>query len=106
MDDLIYKVTIDGKHSFEDAIIPVENFHRQYGKQRSALGGVDINILALGSPDDVRNRTRNLIEHYGPAGRFGIGLGNSIPDYVPVKNYLAMIDERHKICNYEQLLKK
>jgi len=98
MDTLIDDVKIDGKHSFEDAIIPAEDFHRQYGKQIAVLGGVDINILASGSPDDVRNRTRSLIEQCGPAGRFGIGSGNSIPDYVPVKNYLAMIDERHKIA--------
>jgi uroporphyrinogen decarboxylase len=102
MADLIYKVAIDGKHSFEDAIIPVEDFHRQYGKQIAVLGGVDINILASGSPDDVRNRTRNLIEQCGPAGRFAIGSGNSIPDYVPVKNYLAMIDECHKIANADR----
>lgn len=98
MDTLIDDVKIDGKHSFEDAIIPAEDFHRQYGKQIAVLGGVDINILASGSPDDVRNRTRSLIEQCGPAGRFGIGSGNSIPDYVPVNNYLAMIDERHKIA--------
>ena len=102
MNDLINEVMIDGKHSFEDAIIPVEDFHRQYGKKIAVLGGVDINILASGSPDDVRNRTNNLIEKCGSAGRFGIGSGNSIPDYVPVENYLAMIDERHKIARADK----
>ena len=28
-----------------------------------------------------------------PGGRFAIGSGNSIPDYVPVENLLTMLDE-------------
>jgi len=101
MDELITDVMIDGKHSFEDSIIPVEDFHRQYGKRIAVLGGVDINILAAGTAEDVRARVRQLIEKCSSAGRFGIGSGNSIPDYVPLNNYLAMIDERHKIAHAE-----
>lgn len=102
MDDLINEVKIDGKHSFEDTIIPAEDFHKQYGKRIAVLGGVDINILASGTPDEVRARTRDLIEKCGPIGRFGIGSGNSIPDYVPLENYLAMIDEQHKLANADR----
>ena len=102
MDDLIDDVKIDGKHSFEDAIIPAEEFHRQYSTKIATLGGVDINILTSGSQEEVRTRTRDLIELCGPMGRFGIGSGNSIPDYVPVENYLAMIDEHHKLSQSTQ----
>lgn len=28
-----------------------------------------------------------------PGGRFAIGAGNSIPSYIPVENYLTMLDE-------------
>ena len=99
MDTLIADVMIDGKHSFEDSIIPVEDFHKQYGKRIAVLGGVDVNILASGTPEEVRARTRDLIEKCDLIGRFGIGSGNSIPDYVPLNNYLAMIDERHKVAH-------
>lgn len=98
MDDLINDVKIDGRHSFEDAIIPAEDFQKQYGDRIAVLGGVDINILTSGSPEDVRYRTRSLIEQCGSIGRFGVGSGNSIPDYVPLENYLAMIAERQKIA--------
>ena len=96
MDDLIEDVRIDGKHSFEDAIIDVEGFQEAYGDRLAALGGVDVNILAAGSPGDVRARTRRLIETCGPRGRFAVGSGNSIPSYVPVKNYLAMVEEANR----------
>jgi uroporphyrinogen decarboxylase len=91
--DLIDDVGIDGKHSFEDAIVPVEDFQARHGGRLAVLGGVDVNILAAGSPGDVRARTRRIIETCGGRGRFAVGSGNSIPDYVPVANYLAMVEE-------------
>lgn len=35
-----------------------------------------------------------------PGGRFALGAGNSIPSYIPVENYLIMLDEvrRHSWC--------
>lgn len=93
MPDLIDTVGIDGKHSYEDAIILVEKFQEEYGDRIAVLGGMDINFLATATQDQVRARVRNLADICGSRGRFAIGSGNSIPDYVPVENYLAMIDE-------------
>ncbi|MDZ7264036.1 MAG: hypothetical protein ONB16_05585, partial [candidate division KSB1 bacterium] len=92
MDDLISEVCIDGKHSFEDAIVPVELFYHQYGQRVAVLGGLDINILAKGSAEDVRKRTIELIQSCGIHGRYAIGSGNSIPSYIPPINYLSMVD--------------
>ena len=97
MDDLIDEVGIDGKHSYEDAILPVEHFQAHYGGNEpgriAVLGGLDLNTLAAGTPDQVRARTRQLIETCNPCGRYAIGSGNSIPSYIPLENYLAMIEE-------------
>lgn len=93
MEDLITIVGIDGKHSFEDAIIPVQDFQLKYGHRIAALGGLDINILSNSSSAQVREKTRDLIETCGQQGRYAVGSGNSIPSYVPVENYLAMVNE-------------
>lgn len=93
MEDLIGDVRIDGKHSFEDAIIPVQEFRKQYGDRIAVLGGIDLNILSAGTPQQVRQHTRYLIETCGARGRYAVGSGNSIPSYVPVENYLSMVDE-------------
>ena len=93
MDDLIGDVGIDAKHSFEDAIIPVQEFQVRYGDRIGVLGGVDINRLTQDPPEAVRRHTRFLMETCGARGRYAIGSGNSIPSYIPVDNYLAMIDE-------------
>jgi uroporphyrinogen decarboxylase len=93
MEDLITDIKIDGKHSYEDAIIPVQDFQMKYGNRIAILGGIDLNILAAGTPEDVRKHARFLMETCGARGRYAIGSGNSIPSYVPVQNYLAMVDE-------------
>lgn len=93
MEDLIADVGIDGKHSFEDAIIPVEAFQARYGDRIAVLGGLDVDILTSAAPEQVRRKTRSLMETCGKRGRYVVGSGNSIPSYIPVANYLAMVDE-------------
>jgi uroporphyrinogen decarboxylase len=93
MEDLISDVSLDGKHSFEDSIIPVNKFQEKFGDRIACLGGIDINFLSVSSPEQVRERTRWLIETCGSRGRYAIGSGNSIPSFIPVQNYLEMIDE-------------
>jgi len=92
MDDLI-DAGVDAKHSFEDAILPAPEFQRRYGDRVGTLGGVDVDLLARRTPDEVRRYVRDLIEECHPRGRFAIGSGNSIPSYVPLENYLTMLDE-------------
>jgi uroporphyrinogen decarboxylase len=96
MDTLIDEVRIDAKHSYENAIMPVDEFQALYGGRIGVLGGVDVDILGRRSPDDVRSEVHRLIEVCHPRGRFCIGSGNSIPSYIPVDNYLAMIDEAQR----------
>lgn len=93
MNDLIDDVRIDAKHSYEDAIIPVDEFQAIYGSRIGVLGGVDVDILGRGTAEAIRQRTRHLIDTCHPRGRYGIGSGNSIPSYVPVESYLTMVDE-------------
>jgi len=93
MEDLIDEVGIQAKHSFEDAILPVEQFQARYGDRIGVLGGMDINRLAQDSEKDVREHARFLLETCGGRGRYALGSGSSIPSYIPPANYLAMLDE-------------
>ncbi|KKL56495.1 hypothetical protein LCGC14_2244840 [marine sediment metagenome] len=93
MDDLIDDVGIDAKHSFEDAICPAGQAKRLWGSRIGILGGVDIDKLTRLSGPELRKYFRDVIDQCAPGGRFAIGSGNSIPDYIPPANYLTMIDE-------------
>jgi uroporphyrinogen decarboxylase len=91
MEDLI-RLGIDAKHSFEDKIQPVEEVYRQWGERIALIGGVDMDILARGTQEQVCCRTREILDVCGPDGGYALGSGNSVTDYIPTANYLAMLD--------------
>ncbi|MDP2948949.1 MAG: uroporphyrinogen decarboxylase family protein [Chloroflexota bacterium] len=94
MDDFIDDVGIDAKHSFEDKILPVEEAYRRWGDRIAILGGLDMDLLGRGTEEQVRARTRQILEACGARGTgYGLGTGNTAANYVPVQNYLAMLDE-------------
>jgi len=95
MDDLI-EAGIDGRHSFEDAILPVEQWYDKFHNQVAILGGVDMELMAHGTEEQVRQRTRRILEHCAPGGGYCMGTGNSVANYVRIENYYGMIDETRK----------
>jgi uroporphyrinogen decarboxylase len=93
MDDLIDDVGIDAKHSFEDEIMPITEVKQKYGDRVGILGGIDMDFLCRAKPDQIRQRTRKTLEVCLPGGGYCLGTGNSVADYLPLENYLAMMDE-------------
>lgn len=96
MPDLIEDVRIDAKHSFEDVIVPVEEFKRRWGTRVAVLGGVDVDLLSRASEDDIRHRTEEILMACAPGGGYACGSGNSITNYMPTANYVAMIQTIHR----------
>ena len=93
MPDLIEDVRIDGKHSFEDTIEDCRDAKRTWGQKAAILGGIDIDFLCRATPDAIRARVRDTLDKCLPGGGYCLGSGNSVANYIPVENYLAMIDE-------------
>jgi uroporphyrinogen decarboxylase len=94
MDDLIDDVGIDAKHSYEDKILPVEEAYRSWGDRIAILGGVDMDLLGRGTEEQVRARTREILDVCGAGGTgYCLGTGNTAANYIPKQNYLAMLDE-------------
>jgi uroporphyrinogen decarboxylase len=91
MDVIIDDLKLDGKHSFEDGIYPVEDAWDWWHERIAIMGGIDMDFLSRKSPGEVYLRARKLLELSFDSGGFALGSGNSIPDYVPVENHLAMI---------------
>ena len=96
MDDLIDDVRIDGKHSFEDVIMPVEECKIEYGDRVSLVGGIDMDFLCRSTEEEVRARVRQVLDACTPGGGYVLGTGNSVANYLPVQNFLAMVDEGHR----------
>ncbi len=98
MPDLIDEVKIDAKHSFEDAILPVTDAKRLYGDKVALIGGIDVDFLCRADEMALRRRVRQTLEVCLPGGGYCLGSGNSIADYVPVEQYLIMLDEGRKFA--------
>jgi uroporphyrinogen decarboxylase len=92
MDDLIKVAGIDGKHSNEDAIAEFSTWVEKYGGKISNFGGIDVDILCRKTPKEIQQYTLWLLEDTKDRCGIAYGSGNSIPDYVPVEGYLAMIN--------------
>lgn len=96
MDELIEDVGIDGKHSFEDLIVPPQAAKSRWGDRISILGGIDVDFLCRQDERAVRRRTRETLEACQPGGGYCLGTGNSVANYIPLDHYLAMLDEGRK----------
>ena len=98
MPDLLDDVRIDGKHSFEDTIEKVTDAKERYGDRVALLGGIDVDFLCRASEDEIRKRVRNTLDKCMPGGGYCLGSGNTVANYVPLDNYLAMLDEGRQWC--------
>jgi uroporphyrinogen decarboxylase len=91
--DLIDDVKIDAKHSFEDTIEDVREAKRTYGRRIALLGGIDVDFLCRADENSIRRRVHETLEVCVPGGGYCLGTGNTVANYIPVDNYLAMVDE-------------
>lgn len=91
-EDIIEYMRFDGKHSYEDKILPVEQAYEMYGNRIAILGGMDLDFICRSEPESIRRRVKKILEKTGQNGGYAVGTGNSVPEYVPLENYLAMID--------------
>jgi uroporphyrinogen decarboxylase len=96
MEDLIEDVKIDAKHSFEDTIEDVRELKGIYGDRIAILGGIDVDFLCRADEAAIRARVRDTLEVCMPGGGYCLGTGNSVTNYIPLENYLAMMDEGRK----------
>ena len=92
-DDLVDGVGIDAKHSFEDTIEPVTTAKKTWGRRVALLGGIDVDFLCRADEAAVRRRVRDTLDVCLEGGGYCLGTGNSVANYIPLDNYLALLDE-------------
>jgi uroporphyrinogen decarboxylase len=90
MDVIIDDIGYDGKHSYEDAIQPIEEAYEEYHSRIALLGGIDLDFVCRRSPAEVYERSQKMLERSAEHGAYALGTGNSVPEYAPEENYFAM----------------
>ncbi|MEI6646876.1 MAG: uroporphyrinogen decarboxylase family protein [bacterium] len=97
MEDIL-ALGIDAKHSNEDQIASFDVWIEKYGRRIGLLGGIDLNDLCLMKPQAIFDSVVEKGKRFrANAKGYALGSGNSIPDYIPVDGFMAMIEAAKKI---------
>jgi uroporphyrinogen decarboxylase len=99
LDDLM-SLGIAGLHPIEQGAMDIHAMKREYGDRLCLLGNVDLNLLGLGTPEDVDRRVRELIRDVGPGGGYIVTCGNSLAGYLQPENVLALAKAVQKYGRY------
>jgi uroporphyrinogen decarboxylase len=91
MEDTYSYIGFDGKHSYEDAILPVEEFYEKWQGKIAIMGGIDVDFLVNHEEGEITERARAMLRRSESRGGYALGTGNSVPEYIPQEHYLAMI---------------
>ncbi len=73
----------------------------KYGDRIVFCGAIDTHrILPFGTPDEVRQEVKRVIETLAPGGGFMLGPVHTVMDDVPAENVLAMVDAVEEFGRY------
>jgi uroporphyrinogen decarboxylase len=90
MDEII-ACGVDALHPIEPKAMELAEVKKRYGDRLCLIGHVDVDLLARGTPEEVRQQVKRNIEVAAYNGGYCAGSGNSIPEYVKFENYFAML---------------
>lgn len=99
-DGVLWKVLNDLAECGFDALQPIEpnamdirEMKRRYGNVFCLVGNIDVDDLSRSTPETIHRQVRALLHDIAPGGGYCLGSGNTVPSYVSLDNYRAMIEE-------------
>jgi uroporphyrinogen decarboxylase len=92
MEDTIETLGFDGKHSYEDNILPVEESYERWNGRIAILGGIDVNFMINRPEEEIRARCAAMLKRAESRGGYALGTGNSVPEYIPQDHYIALLE--------------
>ena len=82
---------VQATHPNEPQSVDMAEMKKRWGDRLSLFGGIDLDLLSRGTPEQVVDVTRTMIRAVGPGGGVALGSSNSVAKYVPLANYKAML---------------
>jgi len=99
--DFFIEIGYDAYQSIQaTAGMDICELKKNYGDKITLWGGVLLEHIVSGTPEEVRNDVRRAMKCAKQGGRFILGTSHSIAVGSNYDNYLAMLDEYHKWCDY------
>jgi uroporphyrinogen decarboxylase len=90
LEDLV-KIGFDALHPIDPKAMDIQRVREIIGPSVCLIGNVDLTFpLSTGRSEDVDASVRELIHTMAPHGGYCVSSGNTIPDYIPYENWLAL----------------
>lgn len=100
LNDLI-DIGFNAIHPVEPKAMDIVELKKKVAGKLCLIGNIDLGYtLTRGTPLDVRKEVKERLKYVAPGGGYCLGSSNSIPIYVPLENYKAMIDTTLEFGKY------
>ena len=95
LDDVIpvlIELGFSAVHGVEAQANDLGDIKARFGRQITLIGNMDIVFLTHATQEQVRARTKEMLDIGSPGGRYIAACNTSPMDYIPDENYLAFVD--------------
>jgi len=100
MDDLI-ECGYNSVHPIEPLGMDIYELKKKYGNKLCLIGNIEVDsFLSRGTPEQIEKEAKKKINALAPGGGYCCGSSNTVPYWVPIENYRAMIEAIDKYGNY------
>ncbi len=83
----------------ESASMDLARVKAEYGDKLLLWGGVSVEKLMSGEPDDVRRDAEHALEMGSPGGGYVFGTSHSVAVGTKYENFMVMLDTFHELAN-------
>ena len=99
VDDIV-AAGVNGLHPIQPNAMDIITLKKNYGDRLCFLGNIDMDIMTRGTEKDVAELVMKNLRNIAPGGGYLLGASNSVPEYIPLKNYNAMRETALKYGKY------
>jgi uroporphyrinogen decarboxylase len=100
LNDLI-EVGFNALQPIEPKAMDIVELKHKVGDKLCLIGNIDLGYtLTRGTPKEVEEEVKERIRTIGPGGGYCVGSSNTVTYYVPLENYIAMIEATRKYGSY------
>lgn len=99
LDDII-AAGVNGIHPIQPNAMDIISVKKRVGDKLCLLGNIDMDIMTRGTEKDVAELVMKNLRNVAPGGGYLVGASNSVPEYIPLKNYNAMRETALKYGKY------
>lgn len=99
----LLELRFNGLQPIEPKAMDIRALKKSLSSRLCLIGNVELDFpLVRGKQDDVTQVVKELIRDVAPGGGFCLGSSNTIPYYVPLDNYVAMLEACREYGSYRR----